>query len=217
MSGLNDQDRSSNWRIAVASPLGDLWSHKFDKFDNKISSSSTSISHSDPQQASQAAQPSAFLTTAKTSTKITSPSGLCEYCSSIDIGVLEIGRLGKGPHAPDLETVKRNAQFCRLCRWLQHLRWHNRGGMEDCPPPLEPCPLFYCFIAQWSGDTRLWFSISDDLESEELHVYIYKAPVNAFVTGDFMTHKALRIQTRRRLLSVVILEELAGHRDCSTW
>ena len=47
--------------------------------------------------------------------------GICDYCRGITVE--GIGKSGGGPHALSIETVRQNAESCRLCRWIQGMDW----------------------------------------------------------------------------------------------
>ncbi|KAK4222776.1 putative heterokaryon incompatibility protein [Podospora fimiseda] len=91
---------------------------------------------------------------------------LCEFCNGITIETIsENGHM----HAPTLEVVRKNAAFCRLCKWITNLTWRSRFSNVDSavepPTPTREGPEFgnykLCLVSLGSSQYQNLVRFSD--------------------------------------------------------
>ncbi|KAK4230187.1 heterokaryon incompatibility protein-domain-containing protein [Podospora fimiseda] len=133
---------------------------------------------------------------------------LCKYCQSINIEVL--GKIKGRSHAPNIETVRRNAGFCSLCRWLQSMKWYHpraKGPLQS--PKLGSLSYHIQNVCGADGKiaTQLWFKTIHGLHTQPLLVFTYQGAVPAYskidliltiCTGDAAA-RYFKVPTRRTI------------------
>ncbi|KAK3984096.1 heterokaryon incompatibility protein-domain-containing protein [Cladorrhinum sp. PSN332] len=111
---------------------------------------------------------------------------LCKYCQSITIEAL--GKPKGRSHAPNIETVRRNAEFCSLCRWLQDMKWYHPRAKGQGPlqsPKLGSLSYHIRNVGGAAGEgaaattTEMWFKTIHGLHTRSMLVYTHQGDAAA--------------------------------------